>query len=74
VYNTIADKTRIRLEATVYVKACEDTSSQLVLWIRIRIQSGSRRAKMAHKNRKKVKKNSFLKYWMFSFECGRLLL
>jgi hypothetical protein len=59
VYNTIADKTRIRVEATVYVKACEDTSSQPVLWIRIQIQSGSRRAKMAHKNRKKLKISFF---------------
>jgi hypothetical protein len=31
-------------------------------------RSGSRRAKIAPKNRKKVNKFKFLKYWMFSFE------
>jgi hypothetical protein len=31
-------------------------------------ESGSRRAKMAHKNRKKVKNFHVLKCWMFSFE------
>jgi hypothetical protein len=36
--------------------------------------SGSRRAKMTHKNRKKVKKFQCLKYGMFSFEGWRLLL
>jgi hypothetical protein len=30
--------------------------------------SGSSRAKMAHKNRKKLKKFNVLKCWMFSFE------
>jgi hypothetical protein len=30
--------------------------------------SGSRRAKMTHKSRKKVKKFHVLKCWMFSFE------
>ncbi len=51
--------------------------------IRIQIQnpdsgsesgSGSRRAKMTHKNRKKVKKFHVLKSWMFPFEGWRLLL
>jgi hypothetical protein len=44
-------------------------------WIRIRIrnpdpdsESGSRRAKMIHKNRKKVKKLHVLKRWLLSFE------
>jgi hypothetical protein len=30
--------------------------------------SGSRRAKMTHKNRKKIEKFYVLKFWMFSFE------
>jgi hypothetical protein len=44
-------------------------------WIRIKSgqwirdsESGPRRAKMTHKNRKKVKKFHVLKFWMFSFE------
>jgi hypothetical protein len=36
--------------------------------------SGSRRAKMTHKNRKKVKNFHVLKCWMFFFENLRLLL
>jgi hypothetical protein len=55
----------------------------LSCWIRIRIQivdrdpdphsncvsgSGSRRAKMTHKNRKKVQNFHVFMYWMFSFE------
>jgi hypothetical protein len=31
--------------------------------------SGSRRAKMTHKNKKKVQNFHVLKYWMFSFEA-----
>jgi len=31
-------------------------------------RSGSWSAKMTHKNRKKVNKFHFLKYWMFSFD------
>jgi hypothetical protein len=44
-------------------------------WIRIQWCSGSRSAKMTLKNRKKVNRFYFLKYWMFSFEGFlRLLL
>jgi hypothetical protein len=34
----------------------------------IESESGSRRAKMTHKNRKKIKKFHVLKCWMFSFK------
>jgi hypothetical protein len=44
-----------------------------VFWTRIRIWSGSRRAKMTHKSRK-IKKFHVLKCLMFSFEGWRLLL
>ncbi len=59
-------------------------SSSTWLWIRIRIRIGSgsngvpgsgygsRRAKITHKNRKKVNKFHYLKCWMFSFEGWRL--
>jgi hypothetical protein len=36
--------------------------------------SGSRKAKMEHKSRKKLKKFHVLKFWMFSFESRRRLL
>ncbi len=35
--------------------------------------SGSRRAKMTHKNRKKLRKFMFLKCWMFFFKGSRIL-
>ncbi len=37
-------------------------------------KSGSRRAKMTHKNRKIFKKIHVLKWWLFSFEGWRLFL
>jgi hypothetical protein len=41
-----------------------DPDPQLICGFR----SGSRRAKMTHKEKKKVKKFHVLNFWMFSFE------
>jgi hypothetical protein len=61
-----SDPDYIRIGSGLYPDWIRIQSGQ---WIQIRdSESGSRRAKMTHKNRNKLRNFHVLKCWMFSFE------
>jgi hypothetical protein len=60
----------LRIYSIIY-QGCGSGSGSALICV---AGSGSRRAKMNHKNRKKLKIFHVLECWMFSFEGWRLLL